>query len=229
MAGSEDLLLDLEELKQLQSIAKRPRVLSIISSGILYLEKLSTEAAAEPSSHTPTPVSAVHMPTPIPNLPMAASNPTLNYATLSSFSWDQDSDQLKIYISLEGVDKEKTESDFKPMSFDVKFHDVQGKNYRCAVPKLNKEIVPEKCKLIVKPKRVVISLIKASKGNWLDLHFKDDKLKPNLDKGSDPMAGIMDLMKNMYEDGDEEMKRTIAKAWTDARSGKAADPMNNYR
>ncbi|KAG6532285.1 hypothetical protein ZIOFF_006125 [Zingiber officinale] len=26
------------------------------------------------------------------------------------------------------------------------------------------------------------------------------------------MAGIMDLMKNMYEEGDDEMKRTIAKA-----------------
>ncbi|XP_073056132.1 uncharacterized protein [Primulina eburnea] len=229
MAGSEDLILDLEELKQLQSIAKRPRVVSIISSEIRDLEKLSTEAAAKPSSQTPAPVSAVHMPTPVANVTKTASNPTLNYATLSSFSWDQESDQLKIYISLEGVDKEKTETDFKPMSFDVKFHDVQGKNYRCAVPKLNKEIIPEKCKLIVKPKRVVITLTKASKGNWLDLHFKEDKLKPNLDKGSDPMAGIMDLMKNMYEDGDEEMKRTIAKAWTDARSGKAADPLNNYR
>ena len=27
-------------------------------------------------------------------------------------------------------------------------------------------------------------------------------------------------MQNMYEDGDDEMKKTIAKAWTDARSGK---------
>lgn len=28
------------------------------------------------------------------------------------------------------------------------------------------------------------------------------------------------LMQNMYEEGDDEMKKTIAKAWTDARSGK---------
>lgn len=33
---------------------------------------------------------------------------------------------------------------------------------------------------------------------------------------------------NMYEDGDEEMKKTIAKAWTDARTGKA-DPMKGFR
>lgn len=32
-------------------------------------------------------------------------------------------------------------------------------------------------------------------------------------------------LQNMYEEGDDEMKRTIAKAWTDARSGKAADPL----
>lgn len=82
----------------------------------------------------------------------------------------------QIYVSLEGVDESKIESEFKPMSFDVKFHDVQGKNYRCAIPKLNKEIVPEKCKVLVKPTRVVITLVKASKGNWLDLHFKEDKV-----------------------------------------------------
>ncbi|XP_047151099.1 calcyclin-binding protein-like [Vigna umbellata] len=130
---------------------------------------------------------------------------------------------------MEGIDENKIESEFKSISFDVKFHDVQGKNYRCAISKLHKEIVPEKCKVLVKPKRAIITLVKASKGNWLDLHFKEDKLKPNLDKEKDPMAGIMDMMKNMYDEGDDEMKKTIAKAWTDARSGKTADPLGSYR
>ncbi|XWS18636.1 hypothetical protein CRYUN_Cryun32bG0061800 [Craigia yunnanensis] len=147
----------------------------------------------------------------------------------ASFSWDQDNDKVKIYVSLEGVDQEKIQTEFKPMSFDVKFHDVQGKNYRCAIPKVNKEIEPEKCKVIVRGTRVIITLFKASKGNWSDLQFKEDKLKPNLNKERDPMAGIMDLMKIMYGEGDEEMKRTIGKAWTDARSGKTADPLEGYR
>lgn len=77
---------------------------------------------------------------------------------------------------LEGVDQQKIEAEFKPMSIDIKFHDLQGKNYRCAIPKLNKAIEPEKCKLVVKPTRVIIILFKASKGNWLDLHFKEDKV-----------------------------------------------------
>ncbi|KAL7211442.1 hypothetical protein ACSBR2_014331 [Camellia fascicularis] len=222
---ADDLVLDLEELRQLQSIAKRPRVVSLISSEIRNLEKLSKEAASTVTSQAQTPSPT---PTPIPTAKVA-SNPALNYLTLGSFSWDQDNDKVKIYVSLEGVDQEKIETVFKPMLIDIKFHDVQGKNYRCAIPKLNKEIVPDKCKVIVKPTRVIITLPKASKGNWLDLHFKEDKLKPNLDKERDPMAGIMDLMKNMYEEGDDEMKKTIAKAWTDARSGKAADPLKGYR
>ncbi|KAF9588727.1 hypothetical protein IFM89_015164 [Coptis chinensis] len=222
MAG--DLALDLEELRQLQSIAKRPRILSFLSSEIRNLEKLSEDASV------PTPQSSAPTPAPVPVSAPAKvpSNPALQYVTLSSFSWDQDNEKIKIYVSLEGVEQEKVETVFKPMSVDIKFHNVQGKNYRCALPKLNKEIVPEKSKVVVKPKRVIITLFKESKGNWLDLHFKEDKLKPNLDKQKDPMAGIMDLMKNMYEEGDEDMKKTIAKAWTDARSGKTADSMKGY-
>lgn len=83
---------------------------------------------------------------------------------------------LQIYIFLEGVDREKMETEIKPTSIDIKLHDVQGKNYRCGIPKLHKQIVPEKCKVLVKPTRVVITLIKASKENWLDLHFKEDKV-----------------------------------------------------
>uniref|UniRef100_A0A0D9WQF6 CS domain-containing protein n=1 Tax=Leersia perrieri TaxID=77586 RepID=A0A0D9WQF6_9ORYZ len=81
----------------------------------------------------------------------------------------------KIYVFLEGVEQDKVETTFKPMSVDIKFHDVKGKNYGCAIPKLNKEIVPEKCKILVKPTKIVVTLYKASKGNWLDLHFKEDK------------------------------------------------------
>ncbi|KAG2689006.1 hypothetical protein I3843_09G118600 [Carya illinoinensis] len=216
---ADEIALDLEELHHLQTIAKRPRIVSLISSEICNLQKLSKEAVSAPPSQIPTPISSASK---------VSKDPALKYITLGSFSWDQDNDKVKIYISLEGVEQEKIETEFKPVSVDVKFHDVQGKNYRCAIAKLNKEIVPDKCKVVVKPKRVIITLFKASKGNWLDLQFKEDKLKPSVDKDRDPMAGIMDLMKNMYEEGDDEMKRTIAKAWTDARSGKTADPLKGY-
>lgn len=40
---------------------------------------------------------------------------------------------------------------------------------------------------------------------------------PKLDQSDDPSAGLMDMMRQMYEDGDDDMKRTIAKAWTESR------------
>lgn len=49
--------------------------------------------------------------------------------------------------------------------------------------------------------------------------------KPNVDKDADPSQSIMDMMKQMYHDGDDEMKRTIAKAWTESRE-KRNDPLN---
>ncbi|CAL9129399.1 unnamed protein product [Musa acuminata var. zebrina] len=215
MADEEQLRLDLEELQHLESVSKRPRVASLLASEIRNIEaKLSVATAAVAQAG----VSA--------EMPSVAVTASRSYVTLGSFSWDQDNDKIKIYVFLEGVDEEKMETFFKPMSVDIKFHDIQGKNYRCAISKLNKEIVPEKCKVAIKPTKVIITLFKASKGNWLDLYFKEDKLKPSLDKDRDPMAGIMDLMKNMYEDGDDDMKRTIAKAWTDARSGKTVDPLS---
>ncbi|XP_004505294.1 uncharacterized protein [Cicer arietinum] len=218
---AEEFALDLEELRHLHEIAKRPRILSLLTSEIRNLEKLSSETVSS--------ARVSQIPAPISTGTTVSSAPVLKYSPLASFSWDQDNDKVKIYVSLEGVDESKIESEFKQLSFDVKFHDIQGKNYRCAISKLHKEIVPEKCKLIIKPTRVIITLVKASKANWLDLHFKEDKLKPSMGKEKDPMAGIMDLMKNMYEDGDEEMKKTIAKAWTDARTGKTADPLSSYR
>ncbi|CAO2178204.1 unnamed protein product [Urochloa humidicola] len=213
--SAEELRLELDELRQLEGLAKRPRIQSIIANEIRNVEaKLAkaTAPAPEPQAAAPAP-----------------ARPGLNYVTLGSFSWDQDNEKIRIYVFLEGVEQEKVETDFKPMSVDIKFHDVKGKNYRCAIPKLNKEIVPEKCKVVVKPTKVVITLCKASKGNWLDLYFKEDKFKPSMDKEKDPMSGIMDLMKNMYEEGDEDMKRTIAKAWTDARSGKTTDSLSGLR
>ncbi|CAK9870864.1 unnamed protein product [Sphagnum jensenii] len=79
--------------------------------------------------------------------------------------------------------------------------------------------------MLVKPKRIIVTLKKADGGNWIDLHKKEEKFKaPAMDKDKDPMSGIMDLMKNMYDEGDDEMKKTIAKAWSDAHSGKPAQP-----
>lgn len=39
-------------------------------------------------------------------------------------------------------------------------------------------------------------------------------------KSDDPERGIMDLMRKMYDEGDDEMKRTIKKAWHESQDKK---------
>ncbi len=41
--------------------------------------------------------------------------------------------------------------------------------------------------------------------------------RPAFNEKEDPNAGLMKMMQNMYDDGDDDMKRTIAKAWTENR------------
>lgn len=78
--------------------------------------------------------------------------------------------------------------------------------------------------MVVNNNNVTIKLQKAKKGtNWPQLIRKEDKFKADdfaKDSSKDPGAGLMDMMKKMYEEGDENMKRTIAEAWTKSKDGK---------
>lgn len=148
------------------------------------------------------------------------------YIKLSTFSWDQTDSTVKVYISLEGVDSLPAESlstNFTSTSVVFTAHGLgeQGtKHYRFSVPQLGREIDPAKSKLIVKKGRVVISMRKAEQNtNFGNLHFEKPKeaKAPEIDK-ADPQAGIMDMMKNLYQDGDDEMKQMIAKTWVRAHS-----------
>lgn len=70
---------------------------------------------------------------------------------------------------------------------------------------------------------VVIFLAKAKEGNhWSHITNTEKKATepkvPKLNPGDDPSAGLMDMMKQMYEDGNDDLKRVIAKAWTESRA-----------
>jgi calcyclin binding protein len=69
---------------------------------------------------------------------------------------------------------------------------------------------------------VVVFLAKSmTSKHWPHLIASEMKAKepkvPDMDPNEDPSAGLMNLMKKMYEEGDDEMKRSIAKAWTEGR------------
>lgn len=46
--------------------------------------------------------------------------------------------------------------------------------------------------------------------------MKDSTLKDDLSSNADPSAGLMNMMKRLYETGDSETKRMIAKSWQES-------------
>lgn len=75
---------------------------------------------------------------------------------------------------------------------------------------------------------VVLFLKKSNPGQewkYLKKVDQDSAEKPKFtpktpNETEDPSANLMSMMKQMYEEGDDEMKRTIAKAWTESQSKK---------
>ena len=72
---------------------------------------------------------------------------------------------------------------------------------------------------------ISILLRKKKSENWQcvtekEFKVKESKSKPKLDEKADPQDSLMTMMKQMYEDGDDEMKRTISKAFVESREKK---------
>ncbi len=67
---------------------------------------------------------------------------------------------------------------------------------------------------------VFLRKVEANK-SWSHVTEKEKKITeksmPKMDENSDPQEGLMSMMKKMYEEGDDEMKRTISKAFTESR------------
>ena len=56
--------------------------------------------------------------------------------------------------------------------------------------------------------------------SWMDLTSKKARGEA-AEQAADPSSGIMDLMKQMYDEGDDTMKKTIGEAMLKSRSGEA--------
>ena len=190
----------------------------------------SAAAASKPPAPKPAPKPAPPPPAPV-KLPTAAdgSGATVTYTPISSFGWDQDEygkDPQNVYVyittGMDGVGecKERATCDFSKRGFDVKIHGFNGKNYRLVKDTLDKEIVPESCKMLVKKNsvKIVLRKVKGQYGydSWHELTAKRSKADES-GKEKDPSDSIMDMMKTMYDEGDDTMKKTLGEAMLKSR------------
>jgi len=218
MTASQDineLKNDLQELESVLGMVNRSNVRMIIADAISTL-RTKVEEVSKTGQKEQKP---------------APAKQTLYTVKISNYGWDESQKFVKVYISLPNIDKltqEQITCDFTEQSFKCNVFNHNGKNHVLEIPKLAGNIVASTSTCRLKSSNIIVSLRKEKEGtNWGNLTYvmKKEKEKKDLEMDSktknmdttDPSAGIMDLMKKMYDEGDDEMKRTIKKTWYESQ------------
>ncbi|NXV13714.1 CYBP protein, partial [Cepphus grylle] len=199
---------DLEEVKELLTKATRKRL-----RDVLMTEKHKLELEIK------------NQPPPKPKDVAEEEKSSLGGYTvkINNYGWDQSDKFIKIYISLNGVQKlpaENVQVNFTERSFDLLVKNLNGKNYTMTFNNLLKPISVEGSSRKVKTDMVLVMCRKKREEKWecLTQVEKESKEKEKAAYDtSDPSEGLMNLLKKMYAEGDDEMKRTINKAWVESR------------
>jgi calcyclin binding protein len=158
-----------------------------------------------------------------------SKSPLQAFHTIDRFSFDAGSYNapfVTLYVPLPGVgsiDKDQIKCTFTKDSLDLIVTNLKGKSYRLFKDHLEKEIDPTKSKYITKSDEVRIKLakIKTSEYGGYDYWSKltdTKKTKDKVGKG-DPSKSIMQLMKDMYEDGDDNMRKVIGETMMQQQRG----------
>lgn len=201
------------ELEKFLSQAQHPKTVDL-------LKKALDKSKQDIVSHQPAPAQAVRA-------KPKTDKPSTYFVAIDTYGWDQSTKFVKIYVSsvpgLVGITEENVTATFGDKSFVLQIINSNGKGYSLEIHHLLKSIIPESSNVKLKNDMVVLNLCKKAQEKWSHLTTQEKKLtdakdtKPKYDPEKDPNEGIMDLMRKMYNEGDDDMKRTIAKAWTESQ------------
>jgi calcyclin binding protein len=214
---------------QVESLIKKMRK---EAAGLKALESTNDVPMKDATTAAPAPVPVPAPPQPLPKssapVPPPSSSSSVTYTSIDKFAFDAGSYGEKfvtIYVTLPNVgsieDKENNVTcKFTKDEFDLCVMNLNGKNYRLKKDNLEHDIVPEKSKYIVKADKVVIKLqkVKGEYGSY-DYWSKLTDPKRKSKEKKDPAASITDLMKEMYENGDDQMRKMIGETMLKQRNG----------
>lgn len=227
MAEISELQADLQELENLIKEAGRPRARDLLQREALRVkEQIKVAERASAKSETSEAVSAK-------GEKLTEKKPKIYTTKITSYGWDQSEKYVKLYITLDGVEKlpkEKLDATFSSKSMDLVVRELRGKNHHLLIRNLLYEITPSESSVKAKSGNVTVLMRKASPKTWecltmLEKVELDKKKPPSQEADKDPSAGLMDMMKKLYDEGDDEMKKTIAKAWTESRDKQTGMPV----
>merc|ERR1712018_543204 len=197
---------DIKEIKSLLDVAKRPKVEAVLTIELRrYETKLSEMMDSLEKSKN-----QANQNTNSVTQPVSAKCYDVPY---KSYSWDQSDKFVKFYLTnLKNVQNlqqpDGFQSSFHSKAVNFRVCNLSGKNHVFEIKELAHEIDPEKSTYKIKTDMVVIMLAKANIGkNWSHVTAAE---KAKADKKNE--------VPKMDDDSDDDMKRTIAKAWTESQN-----------
>uniref|UniRef100_A0A915KIP2 Calcyclin-binding protein n=1 Tax=Romanomermis culicivorax TaxID=13658 RepID=A0A915KIP2_ROMCU len=219
---------DLNELKHLKTVAKRPNILDLLNKEIGKLENQLSSSKVDKNISCSTSKNQQEK--------IDGSN-LLPLIKLSTYAWDQSEKFVKIYVTINNVENcnlDNVKCEFLTRSFELNVKNFDAKDYQMIIKGLSHPISSQQSYFKIKKDTILLMLAKEKIGQkWQGLteheekskQKKDEIDKPNTD--GDLGGNLMGLMRKMYDEGDDEMKRTIKKAWCQAqdKKGPGAGPM----
>lgn len=215
------LKLDIEEFNSLLQKANRQKSKDVLS---LEIRKLQTELGRLIEENQ---ISQAK-----PAVAVSNSSQKCYEVKLNNYGWDQTNTTVKLYVTLKDVHQLANEAvicNFTEKSFDLHILGLNNKNYSLTINNLCEDIDTDKSSVRTKTDMVIVSLIKKVAKHWSHVTSVEKRIKesktssaPDISEDGDPGTSLMNLMKKMYQEGDDEIKKTIAKAWTETQEKKAA-------
>jgi len=211
-----ELTIDVQEFRQFLSEAKSERVKNILIEQIRLLEEKIAIATKKQKSA------------------QKAEHVVTRTYDINTYAWDQSDNFVKLYLTVSGVENVQAENvkcSFSSRSASVIVLNLNSSNHEFTVKNLLHDILPEDSIFKLKKDSLLLMLRKKTSTSWKYLttteqqlqESKDGKWKPKAaEESKDPGDSLMDLMRHMYESGDDDLKRTIAKAWTESRDKQGA-------
>lgn len=224
METSAEIRKDIEELRNLRLISSRPNVQRWLDEKLSECEikvhqqseARNKECGDQPPTKKPIPTSVDVNSAPLPTV------------KITNYAWDQSDKFVKLYLTMPGVQSAPTDHvsvNYTKNSVELSTRDVGGKNYSLTIKGLLNEIDPAGSSFKQKSDSLLIMMKKVKCGeSWKYLtkaeQQSNEKKTPKFDEKADPQESLMSMMKQMYEEGDDEMKRTIRKAWHESQTKK---------
>lgn len=214
------------------------------SSSIMELEEVDGPSMTTSSTSTTTTTTPSAPPAPATSSSSKKYHP---FPTIQFDAGKYNSPVVTIYLPLPNIghhDPSKISCTFTSSSIDIIVSDytptptttlsnnaagntttTNTVSYRLLNNNLEKDIDVSTTKYSIKSNKIIVKLgkVKGEYGSydtWTQLSSKKDKKSSSSTKdASNPAAGIMDLMKDMYDEGDDNMKKMIGETMYKQRMG----------